>query len=270
MPIMTNKKFQKIRYILMGFGTIINVFLIVNFFILLYNLENQSVRHVAIPIFLVGLVAKLVLFIFFGRLFCGFLCPAGFFQDLSYKFSEKIHFPKIYRNTKLMKIINVFSVMFLVFFLLGITTLTIFILFFPGILAKANFPFLVPVSILGAICIICGLFARRFFCNLCPYGSFIGLFEKLNLFKLNKNNDLCSKCGACYDVCPMRIKEIYLEDKKTKISNSKCIFCGECVKKCPKNDAIYISVKNKIIVKSSTKEFLENQYPKLFKDGKEK
>lgn len=127
---MTNKNFQKIRYILMVFGTIINALLIVNFFILLYNLENQSVRNVAIPIFLVGPGIKIVLFILFGRLFCGFLCSAGFFQDLLNKFSEKIHFPKIYRNTKLMKIINVFNVIFLVFFLLGITTLTIFILFY--------------------------------------------------------------------------------------------------------------------------------------------
>ncbi len=136
-------------------------------------------------------------------------------------------------------------------------------------LAKVSFPYHLPIIFLGSITLIFGLFSRRFFCNLCPYGSFVGLFNKLNFFKLNKNNELCTKCGACYEACPMRLKQIYLEDEKSDVSNSKCLYCGECVKKCPKDDVLYITCKGKIVVKSSTKEFLKNNYPDLFKEDNE-
>ena len=143
-------------------------------------------------------------------MFCGFLCPFGLTQDIVYKLSEKIHLPKINRNEKMMKAINILSKIFLIFFLCGFITLTIFIVFFPSTLAKLNFPYIIIFVVIGIVSVILGLLARRLFCNFCPYGLFIGLFKKLNLFKVKKNCNKCSYCGACYESCPMKIKSIYL------------------------------------------------------------
>ena len=110
------------------------------------------------------------------------------------------------------------------------------------------------------IMIFVNSFARRFFCNVCPIGSFIGLFERLNIVKLEKDCSSCTVCGNCYEACPMRIKELYTELEKKKVSGSRCIYCGECIKKCPEDNVLVITVFGKKVYTSSQEDFLNNQF----------
>ena len=52
-------------------------------------------------------------------------------------------------------------------------------------------------------------FIKRFWCLMCPMGYLLGIFYKFNLFKLKKDCTACTECGACYEACPMRLKNIY-------------------------------------------------------------
>ena len=157
----------------------------------------------------------------FGRISCGFLCPLGFFQDIIWRVTEKLHLPKLSRNEKFMKVIHIFNRIFLVFFICDIVSLIVIFVFSPQILSKIVIPIFVPIIIV-CFMIVLNSFARRFFCNVCPIGSFIGIFERLNIIKLEKDCDTCTMCGACYEACPMRIKNVYTEIQKRDISVSRC------------------------------------------------
>ena len=46
------------------------------------------------------------------------------------------------------------------------------------------------------------------------------------------NEETCTGCGACVDVCP--VEAITLEDTgKAKVDPDKCTDCGVCVSQCP-------------------------------------
>lgn len=251
---MTHKRFHLIRWISM---VAIVVLIIFN------NLRNQAAGNdqaggSGAPIIVAALIG-IAFVLLFGRIICGFFCPLGFFQDIIWKVTEKLHLPKLPRNEKFMKIINVFNKIFLVFFICGVTALTVISIFAPEILKNAKIPILVPVLV-SIIMIVVNSFARRFFCNVCPIGSFIGLFEKVNIIKLEKDCGECTLCGACYEACPMRIKEIYTETVKSNVSSPKCMYCGECIKKCPEDNALAITVCGKKIYKSSQEDFMINQF----------
>ena len=44
------------------------------------------------------------------------------------------------------------------------------------------------------------------------------------------NNEKCTGCGMCVDVCP--VNAIKIENKKAVISE-ECIDCGVCIAQCP-------------------------------------
>lgn len=211
-----------------------------------------------VPIIVVAIIG-IAFILLFGRIICGFFCPLGLMQDIVWKITEKLHLPKLPRDDKFMKIINVFNKIFLVFFICGIATRVVTSVVAPDILKNAKVPILALVFV-PIVMIVVNSFARRFFCNVCPIGSFIGLFERLNIIKLEKDCSECTLCGACYEACPMRIKEIYTETEKANVSSSKCMYCGECIKKCPEDNALSISVCGKRIYTSSQEDFMNNQF----------
>ena len=49
------------------------------------------------------------------------------------------------------------------------------------------------------------------------------------------NEELCTGCGACVEVCP--VEAIRLSNGKAQIDGEKCVDCGVCVGECP-TDAI--------------------------------
>lgn len=252
---MSHKQFHRIRWI--------SMVAIVLFIIILRVSKNvvqgQSTGANRIPIIAIAGIIGIIFVLLFGRIICGFFCPLGLFQDLIWKVTEKLHLPKLSRNEKFMKIIYIINRVFLVFFICGITGLIVVNVVAPETIPNSGVPVVVFI-VMPIIMIVANAFARRFFCNVCPIGSFIGLFEKINIIKLKKECSECTLCGACYEACPMRIKEIYTESTNTNVSSPECMYCGECIKKCPEDDALAITVCGKAIYKSSQEDFFDNQF----------
>lgn len=50
---------------------------------------------------------------------------------------------------------------------------------------------------------------------------------------VTRNEDRCTHCGACIDVCPAGAFELEPVSKKVLFHDKKCIACGICIKACP-------------------------------------
>lgn len=204
----------------------------------------------------------LAFIIIFGRMLCGFLCPFGLVQDFIYKIREAFKIKSIRfgeKNTPMMKVIK-WGFLFIFFgvglFEIDFCEICPVVAFTPAIAGAVT---TLKVSLIVAIVAIVGsFFKRRFWCNVCPIGLFMGLFHRFSFFKLKKDCQACTECGACYEACPMEIKSIYTERQKSDITTTNCLFCSECVKVCPENKAISIAFLNKKIYESSRRDFFHN------------
>jgi polyferredoxin len=93
---------------------------------------------------------------------------------------------------------------------------------------------------------------KRFFCFFCPMSAMHYIFSDFALLRLRKEGDKCTKCGDCYNVCDMQIKDIADDVKSANILRDDCIFCMKCVAACPEDDALHVDILN-MKVFSSTK-----------------
>lgn len=216
--------------------------------------EYNTLTYILVYFLTFALLALL-----FGRMFCGFICPMGYLQDIAWKIRETLHIDGFTRKEKFMEILLTakyvilfvfFGIAFIGFDFCDICPVVVTTYAFSGFTQAVTVGY-----IFTAILFVFGFFMRRFWCNICPMGFLVGLFHKFSIFRLKKDNTACTKCGACYESCPMRIKTIYTESEKTDITTSECIFCGECIRKCPENYALSLSIGSKIFYTSSRKDF---------------
>jgi ferredoxin len=70
------------------------------------------------------------------------------------------------------------------------------------------------------------------------------IFSDAALLKLKKDGDKCTKCGDCYAVCDMQIKDIADDVTSTNILRDDCILCLKCVAACPEDDALHFDILN--------------------------
>jgi len=230
---------------------------------------GQLIRG-TIPFLLIGMI--LLFGLFGGRIFCGWVCPTGFIQDLFSKLPRENKRFKIQTDKSLKKVkYGVLLLLFIMFLPLGflygtesgfsyayslgtfgqrpesVFSLSEFIFaFFPQLIQEmvkeGSFSPMV-YSAFGAlqfgayivIIILCA-FYPRFYCRvLCPYGAMIGLVSEYSLIHLGRNPVRCpgrKECGICERVCPVQVR--ILEEQWEGFSgDGECILCLECKEKCP-------------------------------------
>ncbi len=200
--------------------------------------------------FVISMLACLVLIMLFGTLWCGYVCPVGFFQDIITEVRQRLGFTQLNISQKFKPVLTILK-WFLVFY----------ILFYDLCKVCPIFYFTVPLTgyVQGgdttAFYWAIGLFAfmfisDRFFCRICPIGAFLGLFNKISGSRLKKKGSACTHCRACLEVCPVDIQEIYEDRENEDITNSNCIYCMKCIEVCPEKDALRFELFGKTILKS--------------------
>ena len=181
---------------------------------------------------LILVVIPIILSLFFGRFFCGWVCPVGAVQELIHP--EKFKF----RMSSILD--RIFSYFRYILLLVGIlfTWLEISNIWdiYDPFQCLFNFKWPLTATILLSIILTGSIFIERFFCRyLCPLGGILALTSKFSLVKMRPDSDACIACGKCSQpkACPMDMISAdnpYIE--VPTIEASECILCNQCVDIC--------------------------------------
>lgn len=152
-----------------------------------------------------------------GRFFCSRICPYGLLQDLLYK----IPFPKKIRSFKGDKYLRYMKYVLLILVvapnLFGYSSTS---------MDKTNTYYAGKAIGWVAIALFFIVISRPVCKYLCPVGLILGWSNLLPFSKYKVNQNSCTQCGVCLEVCPMDI-----EPYKSP-NHVECIRCGKCKKNC--------------------------------------
>ena len=164
-----------------------------------------------------------VAFVFFGRFWCG-ICPFSTAGDLVQRMvGNDIHPPLFIKK---------WGVWFAYTFFIVILVIEALV-HMPGSTVASS---ILLLSIFTMAMISGAFFRRRTWCRyLCPLGVAGGVFSRLRIVKLTKDNGICNDCKEfeCLQGsekakgCPMGLCI------KRHDLDADCISCGNCLKSCP-------------------------------------
>ena len=220
---------------------------------ILFTLEPQK-----IIVFFACFIIPLFLF---GKLFCGFICPMGFVQDVLHVARQKTGIQGVTLTEKLYERLSIIKWTSVMLFLgMGFAGLD-FCNICPAVtLSPAFSGFKTTIYISGFVMLfvlVGSFFKSRFFCNICPLGLIMGLFHRVSLVRLKKDCTACTECGACYNACPMGIKSIYTQRNTADVTTTNCLMCGECIRNCPEDNALKLTLAGIPLYKSSREKFMK-------------
>ncbi len=189
----------------------------------------------------------------FGRLICGWACPFGFFQELlhkipskKYKIPQKMNYIKYFFLAVFVVILPLlivdkfgFGTLWFCKYICPAGTLEAgipMIMLQPELRANLGLVFYNKLTIM-IFFIFWSVIASRPFCRTtCPLGAFYSLFSRFKVVRLHLNEENCTKCEACHNVCPMGVKFNESPD------DLECISCLACMNKACNYDAISMEI----------------------------
>ena len=198
----------------------------------LEGLESILISKTIYLPLLIGMLPPLLLALFLGRVFCGWICPIHFLSDLEDRLLKlfSIRRRDLWRLPR-----KVFW-----FVLLGELGLAM-------VLGAPIFVFLSPPGLVGReimmavffhtlalegvvvlLVLTLNLFTRRFFCRyLCPLGALLAFLGARRRLVVLQEEEQCKQCGLCDQACPLG-----LYPSKGEGLSLYCWNCGACVDAC--------------------------------------
>ena len=219
------------------FGGIVTLYNLVKTGALVKKIHDSSVV-------LAGLGVALA--ILFGPVICGWICPFGTVQEWVGKLGRKL-FKRKYNTfvpAKIDRVLRLLRYVVLVWVLV-MTALTATLVFQAYDPYYALFSFIHGEVAIGGLVILIiilllSLVVERPFCKYaCPYGAFLGLFNRIRIFKIRRVSSTCISCNACSRACPMNIDVAH----KETVKDAQCISCMECTSdaSCPVTKTVVFS-----------------------------
>ncbi|MDD3610405.1 MAG: 4Fe-4S binding protein [Halothiobacillaceae bacterium] len=212
----------------------------------------------------------LLLFVFLNKAFCGWICPLGFFQEITHLLGQKLGLKQV----ETLKDGSVDRLRPWKWVTLGVLVFGLPVLAGAGVVAHdlgnpfcdicpsrllttlasgdtsqlfidPTTPAKLILSMTGTflfgLMIALGLTLRQPFCRVCPMLGLHAVFRKLGFARLIKNGSArCDKCGLCAKACPMDIREIHTDMTRRDVTFPDCTLCGRCVEFCPDSDVLQL------------------------------
>jgi ferredoxin-type protein NapH len=182
-----------------------------------------------------------MIYVIFGRAFCGWVCPMDFIFALANRIRSKASHelnlsPSIGYGIAIAFII-ISAIAGIPIFTNYLSHLTNFFrVISTGVYLGLDFPadpstLYFSAGILISL-IVLELIYPRLWCRvLCPLGKIYGLFNKISLLRLKFVEGQCGECNLCEDVCYMRVRMTPYLDQPS-LRDTECIYCGNCVEGC--------------------------------------
>jgi polyferredoxin len=196
------------------------------------------------PFFALGTI--LLVGVLVGRLFCGWVCPFGFVQDVLHKIrTPKFELPE--RTGKIKYAVLIVMVFLLPFFFGGETMLS-FCRICPASALQVTIPnwvsggfHAIPFSTgvkLSVLAVVLAtvIFSSRAFCKtLCPIGAMMAGLNYVSFWKIPFPGQSCSSCRECDEACPTHVRPSSRISKGIPVHHTlDCIVCHDCQKSCSK------------------------------------
>lgn len=254
----------------------------------LYPLQHQltlplsqifSGRGLAV---LIGLGTFFLWFIVLNKGWCGWVCPLGTIQDWISKIREKAgiryaEYPEqIFKRLGKIKYVLLALLILLPLgmgnHLLSHEFGTPFCMICPGrtilplfngdtsqLVIDYSSKTKVALTALGmaitGLFVVGSYFKERFFCLFCPMAALHFIFSKASLLRFTKEGSKCTKCGNCYRVCDVGIREIADDVTSRNIVKDDCVMCFKCVAACPEEGCLEVGMFGMSIYKSTEEGF---------------
>lgn len=180
---------------------------------------------------LILFAVSLLLAVFFGRIYCGYICPMNTLMLPAEWISKKLGIQTDKRPDWLKK---------------GFWPWLFLILSFGSmVILKRIFHIDIPILIIWLL--ISFLVTLRYkpdvFHNLlCPFGPLQRIFGKFAFFSKRVEEDKCIGCRKCEAVCPSLSINVG-ENKKAVITTEMCHQCTNCADVCPTDAILYKKIK---------------------------
>jgi len=182
-----------------------------------------------------------ILSFFVGRLFCGWICPAGALQDFCVDINKKPAPNKFNWIKMLLFIPWITFFVFLVIYVGGFKQVDFNYKRAFGIPIAGTTEWVMYFMTVAMVFILAILSGKRGFCHyLCWVSPFMIIGGKISdllripSLRLVTKPDLCNSCGFCSRVCPMSLPVVEMI-KTCEIGHSECTLCSTCIDSCPKD-----------------------------------
>lgn len=217
--------------------------------------EGGYLKRIAASSFIL-LGGTLAVAALFGRAFCGQFCPLGTLQEIFGRLGIRFAGRRLVMPAALDRPARYLKYAVLAFFTVWTWRAAELVmrpydpwaayhhLTSPELLTE----FGIGAAVLGAAA-VGSLGFDRFFCKYaCPMGAFLGLLNKLSLYKVRRTASTCTDCKACDTACPVNIDVSAAGD----VTSAECLACGECVNACPVSSTLEFSTRSRASVLSAT------------------
>ena len=207
-----------------------------------YLIIQGAMEHIINGSFIV-FALMLILSVFFGRVWCGYFCPAGGLQECVSRVNNKPA-KQGWRDKIKLVIWGIWIAAIITCYILGRNDVTInpFYMTDHGISVSSIGAYIIYYGVILILFLPSLIHGKRatchYVCWMAPFmiiGSSIGRLLHVPQLHIEADRDKCVSCGMCNKSCPMGldVKKMVSEGANGKCT--ECIQCGACVDECPKS-----------------------------------
>ncbi|OGT32486.1 MAG: (4Fe-4S)-binding protein [Gammaproteobacteria bacterium RBG_16_51_14] len=196
--------------------------------------------------FLLSTLIPIVLTVFLGRFYCGWICPATFFYELNTNLGAWLHNIGLPVGNRRFDRRIKYLVLVIGLVLSAVTgSVMVAAVYPPAIIGREIYyaialgGFGVGIVFFMLTLLFDLLVARRGFCRyLCPGGALYSLLGRYRLLRIQREVKDCNDCAKCTAVCEFEL------DPMRDDFGQECNNCTACIAICP-TDALVFTLNSK-------------------------